>query len=320
MPNAASEPWIARFRSDTAALIGPDAAASHRFGVAVSGGPDSMALLWLASQAFSGRTYAATVDHRLRAAARTEAEMVANWCASQGIPHHILSPELQITGNVQSGARTVRYGLLDEWRSEHAIQWLLTAHHADDQLETLLMRLNRSSGISGLSGIRARYVSVLRPLLGWRRAELADIVRSHELPHANDPSNDDSRFDRVEMRKHLAGVDWLDPLAASRSAGACADAEDALVWLLNDLAARHIRASSEGRWVLDRHDFPREVQRRLIIQMLAAADPDAPAPRGDTIDQALVQLLCGKKVSVGRWLISGGRQWTLHAAPPRNKQ
>lgn len=319
MPSAAPEQTIERFRNDCIALIGKAEAETARIGIAVSGGPDSMALLWLAASAFPGCVEAATVDHGLRAEAREEAEMVARWCADQGIAHRILSLSAPITGSIQASARAARYALLHQWLEERALGWLLTAHHADDQLETMLMRLNRSSGVGGLAGIRARNGAVLRPLLGWRRAELMQVVRTHNLPHVHDPSNDDARFDRVEMRQHLASVDWLDPLAATRAAAACADAEDALSWLVDDLAVRHIRTDGNARWVLERHDFPREVQRRLIGRMLIAAEPDAPPPRGETIDQALVQLLRGKKACIGRWLLDGGgRLWTLYAAPPRS--
>ncbi len=317
MPSAASEWWVERFRSDCAALIGVDEIESARFGIAVSGGPDSMALLWLAAQALPGHVWAATVDHQLRSDARAEAEMVEHWCETQTISHAILTPNKAITGSIQSAARAVRYALLEDWRVTHNLDWIMTAHHADDQLETLLMRLNRASGVGGLAGVRSRNGKVLRPLLCWRRAELEEIVSAREIPYVHDPSNDDSRFDRVEMRKNLKGIDWLDPIAASRSASACADAEDALVWLVDDLATRHIREDGKGGWVLNAHNFPREVQRRLLVSLIAHADTDSPSPRGDTIDQALVQLLCGKKVSIGHWLISGGKQWTICAAPPR---
>ncbi len=320
MPNAASEPDVARFREHCIALIGAEAAEKAQLGVAVSGGPDSMALLWLAVQAFPGRVRAATVDHKLRPEARAEAEMVARWCADNHVPHDILTPLEPIRGSIQSAARAARYALLESWRTEHGIDWIMTAHHADDQLETLLMRMNRSSGVGGLAGVRAVNGYVMRPLLGWRRAELARIADEQGLPHVHDPSNDDTRFDRVEMRQNLAQADWLDPLAAARSAAACADAEDALAWMVEEIAARHITQDGAGRWVLTRHDVPREIQRRLIQRLIASADPDAPAPRGETIDQALVQLLCGKRVSVGSWLIDGGKQWTLRAAPQRNSR
>ncbi len=318
MPNAAPEPE-ARLRDDIAALIGAEGRDAATFGLAVSGGPDSMALLWLAARAFPGRVKAATVDHGLRAEARAEAEMVARWCGQEGIPHALLTPHEPITGSIQSTAREARYALLHDWRTAHGIDWLLTAHHADDQIETLLMRLNRASGVGGLAGIRKRNGHVLRPLLGWRRGELQALVDLHALPHVQDPSNADTRFDRVAMRRKLEGVDWLDPVAASRSAAACAEAEEALDWAVAALAQTHVSTDEAGRLVLDRTDFPREIQRRLIVHMLGLADPEAPDPRGDTLDQAIVQLLCGKRTSIGKWLLAGkGGRWTLSLAPPRN--
>ncbi len=319
MPNAAAEPLTTRFSNDLETLIGADTLTSARFGVAVSGGPDSMALLWLTARAFPGRAFAATVDHGLRAEARAEAEMVSDWCAGSGIPHITLTPPEKIAGNIQSSARQARYALLEQWRESANIDWLMTAHHADDQLETMLMRLNRSSGVGGLAAIRARNGPIVRPLLGWRRSELADIVARHSIPHILDPSNEDVRFDRVAMRNNLAGVDWLDPLAASRSAAACADAEEALQWTVTTLAERHIHRTSDGKIVLEQHEFPKEIIRRLIGRMLTLADPAMPAPRGDTIDQAVVQLLCGKQVSIGNWLLAGGDIWTLSPAPPRKQ-
>lgn len=154
----------ARLRQAVEALA--ENAASARFGVAVSGGPDSMALLDLAARAFSGRVEAATVDHGLREASADEAAMVADWCGNAGIAHATLHPKGAVRGNVQSWARSQRYALLEEWRTAQGLDWLLTAHHADDQLETLLMRLNRGAGVGGLAGVRARQGVVLRPLLG----------------------------------------------------------------------------------------------------------------------------------------------------------
>lgn len=317
MPSAAPESTVSRFQDDLARLIGAEAVASARFGVAVSGGPDSMALLWLASRAFPGRAHAATVDHGLRAESGAEADMVAAWCVAEGVPHAILTPPEPITGSLQSAARAVRYRLLDTWRRERGIDWLLTAHHADDQLETMLMRLNRASGVGGLAGVRARNGAVLRPLLGWRRAELMAVVERQGLPHVHDPSNENMRFDRAALRARLAGVDWLDPIAFSRSAAACADAEEALQWIVGRIAVDHVEGGAGGPVVLRQTDVPREVLRRLVMLMIRRAEPDAPPPRGEAIDQAIVQIFQGKRVSIGKWLLTGGEQWIVSLAPPR---
>jgi tRNA(Ile)-lysidine synthase len=310
-PDAAD---VQRFTAALQRLTGRDA--PGRLGVAVSGGPDSMALLLLADAAFPGMAEAATVDHGLRADGAAEAETVGRWCADHGLRHATLRPERPITGNLQSAARTARYALLEEWRVARGLDWLLTAHHADDQLETMLMRLNRGSGVGGMAGVRGRSGVVLRPLLDWRKAELAALADGAGMPVAIDPSNADPRFDRAAMRARLGDVDWLDPVAATRSAAALAEAEEALDWLSDRIAAGHLAASGAG-WVLTDTDYPREVQRRLVLRMVALADPAASTPRGDTLDHVVATLRAGGQASLGDWLLRGGARWTIAPAPPR---
>lgn len=287
-----------------------------RMCVAVSGGPDSMALLHLANRAFPGQVTAATVDHGLRPAAADEAAMVAGWCAAHDIPHATLTPRSKPQGNVQAWARTVRYALLEDMRAERNLDIILTAHHADDQLETVLMRLNRGAGVSGLAGIRPQTGRIARPLLAIRKADLLVCVNTHSLPYADDPSNQDMRFDRAAVRAQLANAPWLDARAAGRSAAALADADIALRWLVDDLAIRHIRPDGEGH-VLDTIDFPREVQRRLMLRLIACADPQAMPPRGDAIDRLLTSAIAGEKASIGALILQGGLQWRIFPAPPR---
>lgn len=303
----------ARLRAAVLSLIGDDGSAA-RFGVAVSGGPDSMALLFLAAQGFPGRVAAVTVDHGLRAASADEAAMVARWCADRGIGHSILLPDRPMEGNIQAWARDTRYRLIERWRADAGADWIMTAHHADDQLETLLMRLNRGSGVGGLAGVRARSGSILRPLLDVRKATLLALAEAENLPFVHDPSNADLRFDRAALRAALARAPWLDPQAAARSAAALAEADAALDWSVAALAEAHIQAQGPG-WRLDRTDLPREYLRRLLLVMLTRAD--APAPRGETLDHAIAQALAGRQTSLGDWLLKGGSSWTLAPAPPR---
>ncbi|MGC4251110.1 MAG: tRNA lysidine(34) synthetase TilS [Sphingobium sp.] len=287
-----------------------------RFGVAISGGPDSMALLYLSARAFPGRVESATVDHGLRPESADEAAMVGGWCAARGIPHAILHPDAPRTGNLHDWGRGQRYALLEAWRGERGLDWLFTAHHADDQLETMLMRLNRGAGLGGLAGVRPRMGHVLRPLLNVRKGALQALADAEGLPHVLDPSNADPRFDRSRIRAALAEADWLDPQAAARSAAALGEAERALNWTVDSLAERHVRREGEG-WRLEQTGFPREIQRRLLLRMLAQAAPDAPPPRGDSLDRAIAAAAMGRKASLGDWLLIGGPEWRLIPAPPR---
>lgn len=298
---------------------------SARFGVAVSGGADSMALLHLAHELLGERVEAATVDHGLRAESAAEAEMVARWCAGRGIAHAVLRPAEPIVGNLQSAARVARYGLLEQWGSARKIDWIMTAHHADDQAETLLMRLNRGAGVGGLAGVRARNGRIIRPLLAARRGDLRALARDVGLPFVDDPSNDDARFDRVAMRQNVRRADWLDVDAIARSAGALAQAQDALEWVVSGLIAKRLERLTPDRARLSRQglpaDLPPEIARRLLIALVdSVAGPNEGPPRGGMIDAALAALENGGKAMVGNWLIEAKGDWTIGPAPPRGQR
>ncbi|MFA9201359.1 MAG: tRNA lysidine(34) synthetase TilS [Cypionkella sp.] len=217
----------------------------------MSGGPDSLALLLLAHAARPEALEAATVDHGLRPDSAAEARHVAAVCAALSIRHEVLRVEV-VAGNLQANARTARYGALDDWAASRGIERLATAHHADDQAETVLMRLNRGSGVAGLAGIRERLAcagrnaTIVRPLLRWRRVELARIVENSPFTAVADPSNHDPAFDRVRMRQALAAMDWLDPAAIARSAALLAEAGEALEWLALEEREAQVERTEQG--------------------------------------------------------------------------
>ena len=303
---------VLRFRRDLAALTGAD---PGRIGVAVSGGPDSVALLLLAAAACPGAVAAATVDHGLRPESADEAAFVAALCAERSIAHATLTPDAPIGGSLQAAAREARYALLERWRARAGMDWLVTAHHLDDQAETVLMRLNRGAGVAGLSGVRAVNGRVLRPLLGWRRAELAAIVAAAGITPIDDPSNVDPRFDRVRLRQALAESDWLDPGPVARSAAALAEAEEALAWMTAQLFETRVREEA-GAWMLDPADLPPERRRRLLLAILARLN--APAmPRGDEVTRLLAALEIGANATLAGVKCRGGATWRFEAAPAR---
>jgi tRNA(Ile)-lysidine synthase len=320
MPHVLPSPHsIERFRADLAALQ----PAKGPLGIAFSGGPDSLALLLLAHAAYPGEVRAATVDHQLRSGSAHEAALAATVCNSLSVPHTILAVEIAAGASVQAKAREARYLALAAWMAENGIPTLLTAHHLDDQAETLMMRLLRGSGIAGLAGIRARRplgatgdLQILRPLLEWRRAELAEIAAASGFEAVADPSNVDEAFDRVWTRRLLAETPALDPLPLARSAAALAEAEDAL----EAAAAYWFSACVEDRGgilLVRPVDLPAELRRRLFLRCLRHYAPEA-QPRGEQVSDALRMLVSGGKGTLGGAKFSGADgTWRIEAAPPR---
>ncbi len=186
------------------------------YGVAVSGGSDSTALLLLAiewADRVGVKIAAATVDHGLRPEAADEAAEVGALCQSKGIPHETLKWDGHSdSGNLQSNARSGRYALLRQWAVLNGIPFVLLGHTQDDQAETLLMNLARGSGVDGLASIPNVVpgdVTFLRPLLRVRREVLRDFLQKQGVAWVDDPSNDDPRFDRVKARQMMAHLSEL---------------------------------------------------------------------------------------------------------------
>lgn len=307
-----------RLARQFAALVGPGWQ-QRSYGVAVSGGPDSMALLWLMASLLPGQVKAATVDHGLRQGSAEEARMVAGFCARERIPHTTLTPPTPIKGSLQAAARAERYRLLEQWRADEGLAHILTAHHADDQLETIVMRLNRSSGVGGLAAIRAKNGHILRPLLHWRRDELVRLALDEDLPFVDDPSNADSRFDRARLRHALTSQTVLDVEAAARSADWLAEADDAIDWAVERLIAAWPDASDIA--VIRDEGYPPEIFRRVVTQRLRANAAGLPL-RGASLDGVVKAMKDGRRAMVGALLIDAvpgleGTIWRISAAPRR---
>jgi tRNA(Ile)-lysidine synthase len=284
---------------------------SNTLGLAVSGGPDSLALLLIATGHAPCRT--ATVDHGLRPESRAEAEHVAAICASRGVAHDILQVSLR-PGAGQAEARAARYAALGDWCAAQGLSHLATAHHADDQAETLLMRLARGAGLSGLAGVRRERslrpgVTLVRPLLDRRKAELEAVVAAAGLTPVRDPSNADPRYGRTHARALLDAADWLDPARIAASAAHLAGADEALDWATEKLAAERIDGDS-----LDAQDLPPELRRRLMLCMFAN---HGEAPRGPELARLIAALQQGRPGTLGRVKVTPGPRWTFAPAPPR---
>jgi tRNA(Ile)-lysidine synthase len=246
----------------------------------LSGGPDSVAALALLSAwPHHPPIYAATFDHGFRPESRSEAQNCAALCAQLNIPHAILTWQGDKPATrIQEEARAVRYGALTAHAKQMGADHLVTAHHADDQMETILFRLMRGSSIGGLAGMRAQLnregITHARPFLGWRKSELIGVCETRGLNYIQDPSNEDPRFARTQMRRLSAQLEeaGLGPETFKRLAKRAARAETALVEGAERLTAEALLLHTDDSCELDAKRLkkaPEELVLRLLMAEIA---------------------------------------------------
>ena len=257
--------------------------------LAVSGGPDSVALTLMAAKWLRApgapKVEVATVDHAMRAGSRAEAESVAALCQRLGLPHHLLEWRgAKPASRLQERAREARYRLLGECARAIAADLLVTAHHADDQAETVLFRLLRGSGIAGLSGMPERAVrngvTLIRPLLSLGKSDLVAYCRKHGEVFVSDPSNDDPRFARTKMRKltALLAAEGLGAAEFARLARRASLMEEA-VSRQTETAIAHLRWPPGG--ACDARELfaePLEIAQRLVARRILEVGARANRP------------------------------------------
>lgn len=257
-----------------------------------------------------------TVDHGLRAESAEEAQWVAEQAHKLGLPCEILRwrPENRQT-RIQAAARAARYNLMAEYALGHGLDALVTAHHLDDQAETLLMRLGRGSGLDGLAGIPARGrwagVPVLRPFLDVPKARLVATLKEQGTDWLEDPSNDDARFERVRMRQ---AMDELEKLgigadALARTARRLRRASEALDQAAGSFLETHANLDEAGYCRIDAAALaaaPEETALRALARAIQGVGGQLSPPRLAKLE-ALLQGLkvgTGDTATLGRCLIS----------------
>jgi tRNA(Ile)-lysidine synthase len=248
--------------------------------VAVSGGPDSTALLLMAAEwakrRGKTRIEAATVDHGLRPESADEAKAAAALCARLGVCHHVLLWKgAKPTSRLQERAREARYRLLVDHAKAIGADALMTAHHADDQAETVLFRLLRGSGLAGLRGMDVMSardgVTIARPLMGLKKRDLIAFAQARGTPFIDDPSNADPRFARTRLRALLARLDeeGLNAEALDRLARRARETEEALAYLTAEVEAQVGSAGAIDARAL--FAAPIAIAHRILARRIAEA-------------------------------------------------
>lgn len=304
--------------------------------LAVSGGPDSVALMLLCAawRARSAHAIAvATVDHGLRATSRSEAVQVGDWARALGFSHSLLTWEGEKpSSRIQERARSARYGLLAACAEQIGADAIVTAHHADDQAETILFRLTRGSGVTGLAGMspisKFGRMALLRPLLSLTKAQLVEICERRRHAFFQDPSNADETYARARLRKlmPLLAAEGLDAAALRRLGARAARADEGL-----DFCAQEVRRRAMLESGVDFARFDASMLRNPpveLLQRIIAAEIDRLAPaaplRLDRLERAARRLHDALSTGVairltlaGLMLDCGLHHLILRPAPPR---
>ncbi|MDB6176426.1 tRNA lysidine(34) synthetase TilS [Paracoccus sp. Z330] len=301
----AVDPFV-RVRANLDRLAG----SSPALGVAVSGGGDSVALMhMIARWRINRRVQVATVDHGLRPESRAEADTVARQAADLGLRHDILTWQRPVTGsgNLMAEARKARLHLLSHWAKANDLAMIALGHTADDQAETLVMRLDRGAGVDGLAAMaparQAHGTIWLRPMLDVTRDDLRDWLQAEHLDWIDDPSNENDDYERVRVRKVLRSSGWQIARIAE-SAANLREVRSALsYYALQTCADANFANAAVDLDVVAFHDAPAEIRRRILIAATRWVT-GAPYPaRRATVSHAMDAVNAGKRVTLDGVLI-----------------
>ena len=316
MPDDDNSPISAQYAKDLFA----DFKSAPAIVLAVSGGPDSIALMWLAARwrrasSRGPRLIVVTVDHGLRAEAAGEARSVKNLARSLGLSHRTMRwSGAKPKSGLPAAARSARYRLLAKAARESGATHILTAHTRDDQAETLLMRLVRGSGIAGLSAMardsEREGVRLARPLLDVPKSRLIATLKKARLSFADDPTNHDTSFTRPRLRALMPALaaEGGDARNLARLASRLARA-NAAIELLVDGAERYLTlrdrmtASSGGADVVAAKSYDArafaamtdEIRLRLLLRAINRFGHEGPAELGkvevllSALDEAMAE-------------------------------
>lgn len=313
--------------------------------LAVSGGPDSTALLllmarWRAGRVRGPRLMAVTVDHGLRREAAAEARAVAALAGRLGIAHRTMRwTGRKPSSGVQEAARTARYRLLADAARKAGAPAAVTAHTQDDQAETVLFRMARGSGLTGLAGMRrvgelpgAAGLEIVRPFLCIPKSRLIATLAAEGIPFAEDPSNRDPRFTRPRLRKLMPALadEGLDAARLALLAARFARAEAALAAIADD-CYRTLVNPEGGRRVIAGEAFmrlPEEIGVRVLGRAIAEAGDEGPVELGklEALHTVLRRAAAGSSPARVRRSLAGavvtlaGRYLTVERAPPRRSR
>tara|TARA_Y100000590_G_scaffold300056_1_gene338278 strand:- start:964 stop:2034 length:1071 start_codon:yes stop_codon:yes gene_type:complete len=249
---------------------------TNSFALGVSGGPDSLCLAYFSkvySSEFGNKIHVLIVDHKLRKESSKEALKVSRILKKRKIQSKILRWKGKIPkSNIQKSARDIRYSLMSNYCLKKNIKYLITAHHADDQIENFFIRLFRGSGLSGLSSIseKTKYndsLKIVRPFLNLKKIDLKHVTLNYFKTYIKDPSNEDEKFLRVRVRKYRKNMEreGLDTRKITKTVENLMSANQALNFYKNQALHKHVSFVSKNKCLINKKIFLEEA-REIVFK------------------------------------------------------
>ena len=278
------------------------------FAIAVSGGSDSLCLAYFSkiySSEFKNTIHALIVDHNLRKESYAEALKVKKLLKASKIECKILRWRGKIPEkNVQKKARDLRYLLVSNYCFKKNINYLITAHHEDDQIENFFIRLLRGSGLSGLSSmnINARYndnLKIIRPFLNFKKEDLKYVTLNYFKTYIKDPSNEDEKFLRVRVRKYRKNMEreGLDTKKIIKTVNNLLSANQAINFYKNKALYKHASFVSKNKCLINDRIFSDEAGEiifKSFSDILSLVSGTYYPPRSKKIINLISRLKKGK--------------------------
>ena len=248
--------------------------------VSLSGGSDSVLLLYLMLRFFEGNKQnitAAHINHNLRTNSIDDQKFIlelGNVLKVETIIRQLNPSDKTKKESVESWAREGRYNILNELAIETESDVIVTGHHKNDQVETILKNLSEQTGLYGLSGMKVEYKNIIRPLLSFSKNQLNKMIDKYKIPFKNDSSNDNLKFKRNFIRKQILKP-WerndneiIESIAIAGSN--FQEYQNALQFFINDFISINISQIKEGYFAISKNAFSKLplIARIIVLQNL----------------------------------------------------
>ncbi len=306
------------------------------FALAGSGGPDSLCLAHFSkiyAHEFKNKIHVLIVDHKLRKESHKEALKVKRILKKKGIHAKVLNWKGKIPkSNIQRNARNMRYSLISNYCLKKNIRYLITAHHADDQIENFFIRLSRGSGLTGLSSMSESvsynsYLRIIRPFLSFKKADLIYVTLNVFKTYIKDPSNEDEKFLRVRIRNYKRNMEkeGLDTRKIIKTINNLLSANEALTFYKKQALYKYVSFLSKDKCLVNKQIFTEEAGEiifKSFSDILSLVSGAYYPPRSKKIINLINRIKKAKfnKSTLGGCVIEKKKQFYINFQRTKNRK